>query len=115
MQFYVLAKPRAQDSDVRTDFLSAGRRKFGEAPKCPLCGATIGLLPALPPRRVELELWGRHFSDLAFGAGTDVLVSARFRDAFLRSGLTGFSGFAPVEIAKVAARLRKIPKPLPRY
>jgi hypothetical protein len=73
------------------------------------------LLPVLPRWRVELEVWGRYFSDLAFGAGTDVLVSPRFRDAFLRSGLTGLSGFAPVEIAKVVARLGKIPNPLPSY
>jgi hypothetical protein len=117
MQFYVLATPRAHDSDVRTDFLEAevGRMKTGEAPTCPVCGAAIGGLPVLSPRRVKLRLWGRHFSDLAFGGGTEVLVSTRFRDAFLRSGLTGFSGFAPVEIAKVVARLRKIPKPLPSY
>ena len=89
--------------------------RVGEAPTCPVCGAAIGGLPVLPPRRVELRLWGRHFSDLAFGVSTDVLVSARFRDAFLRSGLTGFSGFAPVEITKVVARLRKNPKPLPSY
>lgn len=115
MQFYVL-DPRAQGSDVRTEFVEAGLRwKTGEAPTCPVCGAGIGSRPVLPPRRVELGLWGRHFSDLAFGGGDDVLVSTRFRDAFLRSGLTGFSGFAPVEIAKVVARLRKIPKPLPRY
>src|SRR5207248_11182380 len=75
----------------------------------------IGSLPVLPPRRVELGLWGRHFGDFAFHAGTDVLVSERFRDAFLRSGLTGFSGFEPAEIVKVVARLGKIPKPLPSY
>src|SRR5262245_13046428 len=116
MQFYVLAEPRAEDSDVRTDFIDAGLRwKVGEAPTCPVCGAGIGSRQVLPPRRVELGLWGRHFSDLAFCGGADVLVSARFRDAFLRSGLTGFSGFAPVEIAKVVARLGKIPKPLPSY
>jgi hypothetical protein len=114
MQFYVLDKPIAQYSGG-TEFFSAGRKKLGEAPTCPVCGRAIGSIQVLPPRRVELELWGRHFSDLAFGAGADVLVSARFRDAFLRSGLTGFSGFAPVEIAKVVFRLRKIPKPLPSY
>ena len=115
MQFYVLDNQPAQDSDVRTEFFMAGRTKVGKAPTCPACGVAIGSLPVLPPRRVELELWGRHYSDLAFGGGDDVLVSTRFRDAFLRSGLTGFSGFAPVEVEKVIARFRKIPKPTPSY
>src|SRR5690349_16606705 len=120
MQFYVLAEPRAQDSDVRTDFVDADHRgklvwKLGAAPTCPVCGGAIGKMPVLPPRQVKLGLWGRLFSDLAFGGSADVLVSARFRDAFLRSGLTGFSGFAPVVITNVVARLGKIPKPLPSY
>jgi hypothetical protein len=115
MQVYVLDRPKAKDSDARTDFLDDDQSKVGPAPRCPACGSAIGSLPRLPPWRAELKLWGRRFGDLAFGPGMDVLVSARFRDAFLRSGLTGFSGFAPAEIIKVVARLRNIPMPPPSY
>src|SRR5690242_12071686 len=115
MQFYVLAHPTTKESNLRTDFFKGDLTNVGPAPTCPVCGAAIGMLTALSPRRVELELWGRDFGDLAFGSGNDVLVSERFRDAFLRSGLTGFSGFVPAEIVKVVARLRKIAKPPPRY
>jgi Immunity protein family (Imm11) len=114
MQFYVL-DPQAKDSKLRTDFFNDELSKVGQVPKCAVCGGNIGMLPVLPPRRVELKVWGRHFGDLAFGTGDDLLVSERFRDAFVRSGLVGFSGFAPAEIVKVVARLRNIPIQLPSY
>jgi len=44
-----------------------------------------------------------------------VLVSERFKNAFLRSGLIGLSWFAPTEVVKVVARRGKIPKPMPNY
>jgi hypothetical protein len=115
MHFYVLAHPPCEYGDAVTDFLSAEDQKLGAAPRCPKCGGLTGLKQALPPIRVELETWGKQFGDLVLGSGNDVLVSGRFRDAFLSSGLTGLFEFWPVEIVKVVAREGKIPKPMPNY
>jgi hypothetical protein len=73
------------------------------------------MLQNLPPRRFELELWGKRFGDLSFGTSNDVLVSERFKDAYLGAGLTGFSEFTPAEIVKIIARGGRYPKPVPRY
>src|ERR1700722_5914669 len=113
--FFVLEHPKDPVNDALTDFLPAPGWKRGDAPRCPKCGDFIGMMPRLPPFRVELETWGRRFGDLAFGVSNDVLASERFKDAFLSSGLTGFSGFMPVQVTKVTARRGKIPKPMPSY
>jgi hypothetical protein len=115
VQFYILEHPSDGHDDALTDFLSAPGTKRGDAPRCPKCGGFVGLLQTLPPIRVELETWGRRFGDLVFGGGNDVLVCERFKDAFLRSGLTGFFGFAPIEVVKVIARRGKLPKQMPNY
>jgi hypothetical protein len=115
VHFYILEHPRTGHDDALTDFLSAPDKNRGDAPRCPQCGGAVGLLQTLPPFRVELETWGKRFGDLVFGVGNDVLVSERFKDEFLRSGLTGLFGFTPAEIVKVIARRGKLPKPMPNY
>jgi len=115
MRFYVLQDPQPGETDAVTDYLSADGTRRGAAPRCPVCHGYIGGKPRLPPMRFELETWGERFGDLAFGPNTDVLISERVRDAFLASGLTGFSGYTPAEIVKVVARRGKVPVPMPAY
>jgi hypothetical protein len=116
VRFFVLEHPKSDGvDDALTDFLPADGTKRGDAPKCLKCGVFIGTMPRLPPIRIELETWGRRFGDLAFSTNNDVLVCDRFRQAWLSSGLTGFSGFGPAEVVKVTARRGKIPKPMPNY
>lgn len=115
MLFFVLDHPKDPVDNALTDFLPASGWKRGEAPRCPKCGGFIGMIPELPPFRVELETWGRRFGDLVFGVGNDVLVSERFKDAFLSSGLTGFSGFLPAQVTKVIARRGRVPPSMPNY
>lgn len=55
----------------------------------------------MPPFRAELEAWGTAFGDLAFGPGDSVLVSDRFRTAFVAENLSGLDGFEEVEIVHV--------------
>lgn len=100
MQFYVIEKKPSGDEAVelyRTDFHFDEKDTKGDAPKCPDCGSFIGLLTSLPPYHVHLETWGEDFGDLAFWMH-EILVSRRFRDEFIRSGLKGISAFEPVEI-----------------
>ena len=115
MRFYILEHPLNDQDDALTDYLSASDEKLGDASRCPKCGGATGLLRTLPPIRVELETWGKRFGDLVFGGSNDVLVCERFKDAFLRSGLTGLYEFWPAEVVKVVARCGKVPKLMPNY
>src|SRR4051794_20153926 len=62
----------------------------GDAERCPACGAFISALKWLPPYRVELDLYGKRFGDLAFGfGGDDLLVSQKFRQVYYEYSLAG--------------------------
>ncbi|XXF77950.1 hypothetical protein P2318_33595 [Myxococcaceae bacterium GXIMD 01537] len=88
----------------------------GEVPRCPHCHGVIGMLPWLPPYRAELEAYGEALGDFVEGPGDQVLISERFANAFHQEGLTGLSGFHPVEVVRVR-RKRKGPRAIdvPRY
>ena len=115
MRFFVLEHPTDPVDDALTDFHPAAGTRRGDAPVCPACGGPIGMMKRLAPIRVDLETLGRRFGDLAFGVSNDVLVSERFRDAFLSSALTGLSEFAPAQIAKVISRRGRVPSSTPNY
>jgi hypothetical protein len=72
------------------------------------------MLTWLPPFRVEVEAWGKGFGDLALANGCDALVSDRFHSLYREHGLTGLSGFEPVEVVKVK-RHRPFGQELPSY
>jgi hypothetical protein len=112
MRFFVLKKlnegPHRAEFDRTSDH-------FGEGQHCPQCGEPIGSLSWEPPYQGELELYGRAFGDLLMGPG-GLLVTEQFAAAFTAEGLTGLSGFHPVEVLRVVRRHRS-PKPgaPPRY
>jgi hypothetical protein len=113
MYFYILENyPRG---DAETCVHPEKGHNVGDAPRCPACGRFVGMLTWLPPYRVVLELYGKQFGDFAFlVVGSDFLVSQRFRDLYAQLGLTGLSGFEPVEVVKVKSRKRKR-SPAPPY
>jgi hypothetical protein len=61
------------------------------------------MLESLPPYRVHLETWGEAFGDLAFWM-SEVLISRRFRDEYLLSGLAGLSTFEPADVLSHTSR-----------
>jgi hypothetical protein len=69
----------------------------------------------LPPHHGTLELYGQALGDFVAGPGNGFLASEKFVEAFRSEGLTGLSGFHPVEVR--VRRKRKGPKPttVPRY
>ncbi len=75
--------------------------KTGEAPRCPICGKYVGMLPKLPPIRVELKTWGNALGDLAFGPGDGFLVSDRFWRLYQATGFTGLINVSIVEVVRV--------------
>jgi hypothetical protein len=115
IKFFVLQHPKDPVDDALTDFLHAEGTGRGEVPLCPQCGSPIGMIPSMPPIRVEIETWGKQFGDLAIGAGNEVLVGERFRDASVSSGLIGFPSFMPAEIVKIIARRGRVPASVPNY
>ncbi len=113
-RFFVLE----DDAHGRYDaeFSKAEPVNRGDAPRCPQCGTSIGMLAWLPPYRVELELHGEEFGDFVKGPGDEFLISERFAEAFQANGLNGLLGFHPVELARVRTKGKKSKAALvPRY
>ena len=112
MQFYVLDHfPRG---DAETCAEEEKGYNLGDALECPACGSAVSMLSWLPPFRVVLELYGKEFGDFAFmGASNDFLVSQRFREIYERHGLSGLTGFDPVEVIQVKSRKKRRSEPPP--
>jgi len=114
IRFFVMDTLLGGQHDTECDVVEP--ENVGPAPTCPECGVFVGALTWLPPYRVELELYGKDFADLVDCSGDDLLVTERFAEDFKAEGLTGLSGFHPVEVVRVV-RKRPGPKPgpPPRY
>jgi hypothetical protein len=75
--------------------------KYGEAPRCPSCGAWIGMKPWLPPYRVRLVEGTKTAApaDIITGPGfSGFIASDRFATEFESNGLTGVERWEPVHI-----------------
>ncbi len=107
-RFFVLEQEMGGPHDTQCD--TVGTQNTGSAPRCPRCGAPMGMRTWLPPYRVVLELYGQGLGDFVDGPGYAFLVSERMADAYRAEGLTGLLGFNPVEVVRVR-RLRKGPTP----
>ena len=97
-----------------TDFVQVDGSECGEAPRCSICGYYTGLMPLLPPIRVELETWGKSYGDIAWGPCNELLFSDRFMEMYQKHSLVGLINIAPAEIVKVKSR-RKLRQPVPNY
>jgi uncharacterized protein DUF1629 len=99
-----------------TQFDKADSANSANAPRCPRCNRVLGMRIWLRPYRGDLELYGKDFGDFVETSGYEVLISERMAKAFQEEGLTGFSGFHPLEVVRVR-RKRKGPLPavVPRY
>jgi hypothetical protein len=99
MKFFVLENTKNGRGNAVTDFLPVGS-SVGDAPACPMCGKFLGMLPLLPPVRVELQAWGPQWGDVAFGPGDQVLVSDKLKNLFTEAGLFGVERLDLVDIVK---------------
>lgn len=116
MKFFIINKKPSGTNDFekfRTDFYYDDSVKKGNAPQCPKCGAFTGMLTPLPPYRAKLETWGIDFGDVAFWMN-DFLVTQRFRDAYLVSGLSHIGDFESVDVLS-CRRYRKFNRDIPKY
>jgi hypothetical protein len=116
-RFYRLREPRPGsplDLLGRIDVAPEDGFNIGPAPKCSECGRLLGMLSWLPPFRLEIETWGRHFGDLA-RTGDELVVSQRFVEVFQKHGLRGIDHFEPVEVVRVICHGVKLQMPPPQY
>ena len=73
----------------------------GYSKKCPLCGGPVSSRTWLDPKKIRLT--STRFPDrLSAWLGEPMVVSERFKDAYIKEGLTGIKSFTPIEIVKVA-------------
>jgi len=114
MKFFVLDNPTHAETSALTDFRYTDDAREGDAPRCPLCGKFIGLIPTLPPVRVELETWDKIIGDIAFGPGDQMLFSERVVELFSRLNLSGLTEVLPAEVVKVKSH-KKLNTVLPVY
>jgi hypothetical protein len=115
MKFFILRRHLTIDETPALADVYPVDRVVGEAPQCPVCGRFIGPLAWLPPYRVELEMVGREFPEIIEAGGDDLLVTDRFRDAYVARGLIGLSGFDPVEVVRVKWRSHRPSGEPPAY
>lgn len=104
MTFFVLQNPKAGDGDAVTDYLPLDDSKIGVAPRCPVCGKFLGMLPLIPPVKVEIRAWGMRWGDIVFGSGDELMVSDKLKTLFSRSHLVGITRFDPIAVVKVDKR-----------
>jgi hypothetical protein len=97
------------DSTQDTEYLKADGSEFGDAPRCDVCGEFVDGRPWLPPFRVELTLHGSEWGDFAFFGESDFLVSERTANVLSHAGISGLSGFDPVEV--IRTRGTRLPAP----
>lgn len=106
--FFVVSKGEV-NAPHDTEYLKAEKSRFGDAPRCDACGSFVGMRPWLPPFRAELTLHGDEWGDFAFFSDSDFLITERVAALFTASGLTGLSGFEPVEIVSTKGPDRNPP------
>lgn len=108
MQFYLLTQAQIGDWTYYTNAYSMEPDIVGEARRCPNCDMFVSSLPWLPPHHAEVLTRGREFGDIAYAAGHSLLVSDRFRRAWVDAQLVGIDVFDPIQRIRVRpARLKK--------
>lgn len=117
MKFYRLKQPKinsVEDRFARIDSLKEEGFNVGDCVRCPSCNRPLSMLRWLPPYRIELETWGKHYGDVA-DISNEIIVSERFMQVFTDNGLKGLVDVEPVEIIKLVHRRGKPKEPLPKY
>lgn len=117
MRFYRIEQPKAgsrDDHTGRSDAIQEAGFNVGDSFRCPKCNRPLSMREWLPPYRIELETWGKHYGDVV-EIGRDMIVSEHFRQIFTGSSLKGLLCFEPVQVVKVVHRRGKPTNPPPKY
>ena len=101
MRFFVLGDLRTKDRTYDASVFPLKPYNQGAAPRCPVCGSYVGMLPWLPPYHAEIIIYGQKLGDIINPNDTSLLVSERFRSAWESEGLRGIETFSPVERIRI--------------
>ncbi|MBL8240083.1 MAG: hypothetical protein JNM66_21865 [Bryobacterales bacterium] len=104
MNFYVLRGGYCDD-DKEFELYIDEVPDVEDAPQCPTCGGTVGMIPYADPVVGVLQA-GRKCYDLTKQLGGDVMLSERCRETFEREGLSGMNCFQRVKIRRVKGPMR---------
>ena len=102
MRFFLLKNPKLPGDSRVTDFVQADGSKMGQAPRCAKCGNFIGMIPLMPPVRVEIDMWGDRFGDFAFGPGDELLVARPILEKLKAASMIGLEIVGEAEIVKIS-------------
>jgi hypothetical protein len=100
MKFFVLQSGTGSSHETSFERVEP---QFKAGLTCPACGRALTDNEWIPPlrARVKVRARGGSLGDVAFASGLDVLVSARFVEAYRAEKLSGLQGLKEVEIQKV--------------
>jgi hypothetical protein len=117
MNFYLLRQPRPgspEDLAGRSDAHTEEDCNLGDAIKCDTCNRFLTSLKWLPPFRVAVECWGKHYGDIA-EIGDYLIISRRLKEAFTQAGLKGLNDIEPVTILRLKYHHKKPKEAIPCY
>lgn len=106
MAFFVINKDLnrvsafAESEHLTNDFA------VGEPERCPVCSGAVSMLELLPP--IEVKLTNKFLSDFIYGEISPFIVSENFRNAYLKSNLTGIKGFKEIHVLKIKSTKEKV-------
>lgn len=108
MQFYVLGDLRTDDWTYHAYAARMKPTDVGHASRCPKCNEYVSMLPWLAPYHVEIVVHGKKLADVIECSNGSLLVSDRFRSAWIEEKLQGIDVFSPIERLRIRpARLKK--------
>ena len=114
MQFYVMDLEVGSPYETSCTSMEPNHRGTrDDCQKCPVCGKDMGaMFPWLPPFRATIRAYGKQLGDVAFET-SDILVSAKFRRAWVEAELKGIEIFHPLE--RIRVRPARLGKKAPTY
>jgi len=66
--------------------------------RCPVCNAFAAPAIWMPPRKAKIETKDIGCGDLLLGVAYELVVSSEFRNIYMKTKLSGLSGFEPLEV-----------------
>lgn len=113
--FFVIDTRARNETLGHTDATEDGpyNRRFPNS-RCIGCGEQSAVAEWLPPYIVQLETWSNRYGDISSVRPGYLIVSDRFRSAFLSTQLGGIASFSPVAVSKVTRHV-PVNEPAPAY
>lgn len=113
MTFYVI-RPATGPKAISLSFWPATNSLVGDAPRCVVCGGFLGLMPLLPPVRIEVDARGAGWADIAV-AGGELLVSEAFAHRYDSTDLIGLGPLFHTVVEEIRSDRKLSEASMPAY